>query len=334
MEEIFCKVCYKNYDHLNVVPRVISGCGHTMCSECITAIMRTKFGLSFKCPFCNNVQYLRSLNAKEFPKNYEIVDLLSDRHNSDHCTIHNHPRHSVRIEGKAKICPQCLHSGSYGDFGQTVMSGPLRPVIPVFKYYLNRRVIAYLLGAVIAILTIHSVISGNNSEHYGPLFHKLNYHRLKEKEEILEREIYTISKNQNKVIRKLSEIESQLQNYKNRTYTQDIDTIRENLVIFIENLPLTDKLKEMKSSESLEELIENKRFEGVRKEVYNVKEFIKDDILNYLQKIHALQQHYYAKSTTIDDVDESMESENKNYFRETQPNKKFFKQEIFQIEKS
>ncbi|KAF1763095.1 hypothetical protein GCK72_011360 [Caenorhabditis remanei] len=65
-----CNICMLRYSTTTVIPRILVGCGHTVCQACIQKLPRQEFVL---CPFCRKPT---SLPDNLLPKNYAVLDII------------------------------------------------------------------------------------------------------------------------------------------------------------------------------------------------------------------------------------------------------------------
>ncbi|KAF1763086.1 hypothetical protein GCK72_011351 [Caenorhabditis remanei] len=70
-----CNICMLRYTPTTVIPRMLVGCGHTVCQECIQKIPRQDI-LSVLCPFCRKPTSLPDNLPNRLPKNYAILDII------------------------------------------------------------------------------------------------------------------------------------------------------------------------------------------------------------------------------------------------------------------
>ena len=77
-----CPICfehYKNDDSGKLVPRILIGCGHTVCHKCLTGMLTrvnanaNGHGKPFGCPSCRKVTVVPKGKAGELPKNFSLM---------------------------------------------------------------------------------------------------------------------------------------------------------------------------------------------------------------------------------------------------------------------
>ncbi|EFO96971.1 hypothetical protein CRE_19483 [Caenorhabditis remanei] len=71
-----CNICMLGYTE-TVTPRVLIGCGHTVCQECIVSLPKPENRVV--CPFCRKHTKVPGGSATQLPKNYAIMDLVRSR---------------------------------------------------------------------------------------------------------------------------------------------------------------------------------------------------------------------------------------------------------------
>lgn len=64
-----CPVCYFSFNTNNRIPKVLSKCGHTICSPCINKLSGEGF---LSCPFCKEVYF----DFTNLPNNFLIMNVL------------------------------------------------------------------------------------------------------------------------------------------------------------------------------------------------------------------------------------------------------------------
>ncbi|EFO96947.1 hypothetical protein CRE_19492 [Caenorhabditis remanei] len=70
-----CNICMLRYSTTTVIPRMLVGCGHTVCQECIQKLPRQDIQ-SVLCPFCRKPTSLPDNLPNRLPKNYAVMDII------------------------------------------------------------------------------------------------------------------------------------------------------------------------------------------------------------------------------------------------------------------
>ncbi|EFO96946.1 hypothetical protein CRE_19491 [Caenorhabditis remanei] len=70
-----CNICTLPYTTTTVIPRMLVGCGHTVCEECIQKFPRQDIQCVL-CPFCRKPTSLPDNLPNRLPKNYAILDII------------------------------------------------------------------------------------------------------------------------------------------------------------------------------------------------------------------------------------------------------------------
>lgn len=103
-----CPICFSSYQLINKrLPRILTSCGHTLCSNCLQELItRTKdhFCKEFHCPICRH--YYNQLDVESYPRNYALIDfieshcvhLLSTKDDSSYLVPIQVAKHSHFIE--------------------------------------------------------------------------------------------------------------------------------------------------------------------------------------------------------------------------------------------
>ncbi|EFO96964.1 hypothetical protein CRE_19482 [Caenorhabditis remanei] len=73
---IECQICTRRYNTTpTVIPRMLVGCGHTVCQECIQELIDLENGLVL-CPFCRKATSLADGDTTQLPINYAVMDIV------------------------------------------------------------------------------------------------------------------------------------------------------------------------------------------------------------------------------------------------------------------
>lgn len=59
-------------------PRIVPGCGHTICLECVKAFVQNTKS-KFECPFCKKTVNMRKRNREDlFVKNFALLSVIEE----------------------------------------------------------------------------------------------------------------------------------------------------------------------------------------------------------------------------------------------------------------
>lgn len=102
-----CSVCFILYDRSTHIPKLIPTCGHTLCSECLSAMISKKKLTS--CPF-DNISFPSLVErSDQFPTNLlilQVIDLKMKR-DFETCEKHGEPKVLVCTTDCSCICKIC-----------------------------------------------------------------------------------------------------------------------------------------------------------------------------------------------------------------------------------
>lgn len=116
-----CPVCTEDFDQADHIPRTISTCGHTICSKCLTSIIKGE--PPARCPLDKTVFPHRGL-AETFRVDVGIKTALEDRQVWELCSKHQERLRLVCFDDKTQLCDQCLDEGAHsGHTVKTVRQG-------------------------------------------------------------------------------------------------------------------------------------------------------------------------------------------------------------------
>ena len=108
-----CPICYSNYDQASNAPRIISPCGHTICTECLRVLLKDKS--TMKCPLDKvPFQSKRGL-LRAYPINFAVNDLLEAPNGYNFCSAHKRPFRFICMTDRTKICDDCVIFGEHRD---------------------------------------------------------------------------------------------------------------------------------------------------------------------------------------------------------------------------
>ena len=110
-----CPIYYTKYDQASNAPRMISSCGHTICTECLTVLLKNKSAM--KCPLDQVSFHDEQTTLSAFRINFALNDLLeaADQHNF--CSTHKRLFRFICMTDRTKICEDCVIFGEHRDHG-------------------------------------------------------------------------------------------------------------------------------------------------------------------------------------------------------------------------
>ncbi|CAL2035369.1 unnamed protein product [Caenorhabditis brenneri] len=76
-----CQICLLQYSS-SVIPRILVGCGHTICEKCVGKLPRLGDHQNrVLCPFCRNSTKLPGRGLEQLPKNFTVLDIVMEQNN-------------------------------------------------------------------------------------------------------------------------------------------------------------------------------------------------------------------------------------------------------------
>jgi hypothetical protein len=84
-----CFSCRRPFDDVTFIPRLLIGCGHSLCEHCITKMYITGRVI---CPDCQTVN--TASNVQGYPKNLALINVKHNEKQNDLCS-----RHGKKYEG-------------------------------------------------------------------------------------------------------------------------------------------------------------------------------------------------------------------------------------------
>jgi len=104
-----CLICHEEYNYSQNLPKTLPDCGHTICSACLTKIMRTR-----KCPECRKVFSSNVPNdARKFQTNVALQRIIEAMTNF--CKEHQSPLTQICLTDKIKVCVNCVKYEGHKD---------------------------------------------------------------------------------------------------------------------------------------------------------------------------------------------------------------------------
>lgn len=112
--ELFdCPICFLKYNRNKQIPKIISTCGHTLCSICLSSILATQNPAT--CPL-DRIPFDHNLKAvEEFPTNLLILQLLDEKPDLEFklCETHKEPLNLICLADKCAVCKYCAEYGGH-----------------------------------------------------------------------------------------------------------------------------------------------------------------------------------------------------------------------------
>jgi len=121
--ELSCIKCHEVFNTTDRIPRLLAECGHTLCSLCISSLIKSDNSNSngFKCPDDGILCGALKKAAEEFPKNLSLLRILEKQQQKqinesanskekipeNQCAVHKRKLEIVCIDCKIKLCSKC-----------------------------------------------------------------------------------------------------------------------------------------------------------------------------------------------------------------------------------
>lgn len=126
---VACYNCSEKFDEGSNPPRLLTHCGHSVCSNCLKSILvdqKNKKSYSFECPLCKVTHSFSNSDVEKlssFPKNFFLCDMSNTFKNDNQrlkpivirpddelylCKVHNKPVTFLHKQKKEYICNDCL----------------------------------------------------------------------------------------------------------------------------------------------------------------------------------------------------------------------------------
>ena len=110
-QTLSCPVCLIEYDQGCHLPKIIVACGHTICLECLTTILRNPNDP--KCPLDNIIFLQGDRMIYDFPSNYLAMHLIAETQVENNCTEHHEKKRLACFTDRSQICDDCVHFGQH-----------------------------------------------------------------------------------------------------------------------------------------------------------------------------------------------------------------------------
>ena len=111
-EILFCPICCFYYDQSDHLPRILTECGHTLCSHCLTSLLNQNLKI-IRCPLDNTELSLNNRVINNFPVNLSLKQLIQEASAEEICLEHNEKMKLVCLKDQKKICNECALFGKH-----------------------------------------------------------------------------------------------------------------------------------------------------------------------------------------------------------------------------
>jgi len=107
---IRCPVCLQSFNTQERVPKIFTSCGHTICKECLTQVLKMD---EPQCPL-DKLTFNRNLRtADAFPTNLLGKDLIDIESLWSKCSIHDEPNKMICLTDHSLVCASCVLFGDH-----------------------------------------------------------------------------------------------------------------------------------------------------------------------------------------------------------------------------
>ena len=110
--ELTCTRCHEVFNMTSRIPRLLTECGHTLCTSCISSLL-TQGNSGFPCSEDGIICGVNKKEAAEFPKNLSLIGILESgvtkrrRQNENNCLVHGKKLELVCTDCKMRLCSKC-----------------------------------------------------------------------------------------------------------------------------------------------------------------------------------------------------------------------------------
>jgi len=109
-EDTTCSVCFSEFDTQNHIPKILPSCGHSICSECLTAILKDR---NPRCPLDKSTFDAKYKRIDDFPKNFLALNLLETQQKQTRCPVHNKFQDLICLDDHTLVCSDCVIFGDH-----------------------------------------------------------------------------------------------------------------------------------------------------------------------------------------------------------------------------
>jgi len=103
-----CPVCRHLFDLDTKLPRTMMGCGHTVCSSCITELLPSQKRNTFKCPVDSVPCVISRKLITSFPKNQLLIQVIDELSKANFCNEHKKYCEWKCSTDDLILCTECL----------------------------------------------------------------------------------------------------------------------------------------------------------------------------------------------------------------------------------
>jgi len=110
LQSIRCPICLHDFDTKDRLPKVFTSCGHTICKECLTQVLKIN---KPQCPL-DKVSFNKNFRtADAFPTNFLGKDLIEIENLWSKCPTHNEPNKMICLTDHTLVCANCVLFGDH-----------------------------------------------------------------------------------------------------------------------------------------------------------------------------------------------------------------------------
>lgn len=108
-QQLFCPHCDCTYNSSERSPRVLPGCGDSICLSCIDKLLSQKR----RCPKCNDNFDQQFNNVNQCQTNSALMTLIREKEDRTKCHLHNKKLKIFCMTDKTRICTMCIVKGDH-----------------------------------------------------------------------------------------------------------------------------------------------------------------------------------------------------------------------------
>jgi len=116
---IKCPICLYAFNAKERIPKIFPTCGHTICKECLTHVLKMK---EPQCPL-DKLKFNRNLKTVDsFPTNILGKELLEINSIWSKCPTHNQPNKLICLTDNTLVCGDCVLFGDHKGHNVRILS--------------------------------------------------------------------------------------------------------------------------------------------------------------------------------------------------------------------